>query len=136
MDLQASTAISASGLRAQNARMKVIAENIANADSTINAAGTGPYQRKMIAFRAEVDKASGAASVKVDRVAADRVTPYRMAFEPGHPLADEQGLVKYPNVDIAIESTDMREATRAYEANLMAIDTARQMMSRSLDLLR
>lgn len=136
MDLQASTAISASGLRAQNARMKVIAENIANADSTINAAGTGPYQRKMIAFKAHMDKASGAASVKVDRVGTDQKTPYRLAFEPGHPLADEQGLVKYPNVDIAIESADMREATRAYEANLMAIDTARQMMSRSLDLLR
>lgn len=136
MDLQAATAISATGLRAQNARMKVIAENIANADSTINAAGTGPYQRKMIAFRAQMDATSGAAAVKVDRVGADKVTPYRLAYEPGHPLADAQGLVKYPNVDIAVESADMREATRAYEANLMAIDTARQMMSRSLDLLR
>lgn len=135
MDLKDASMISASGLRVQSARMKVLAENIANADSTINAAGTGPYQRKMIAFRAALNK-SGAAEVKVDRVAPDRQTPYRLAYDPSHPLADAQGLVRFPNVDIAIESTDMREATRAYEANLMAIDTTRQMMARSMDLLR
>lgn len=136
MDLQAANAIAASGLKAQSARMRVISENIANADSAINAQGTGPYQRQMTAFQAVVDKTSGAVGVAVAKVAPDRANPFRQVYQPGHPLADAQGLVQYPNVDLAVEAADLREATRMYEANLSVIDTNRQMMQRLLSVLQ
>jgi len=126
-------AVAASALKAQQSRMRVIAENIANAESTAPTAGGDPYRRQVPVFRArEIDGATGVtlAEVRPD----DR--PFRVEYDPSHPAADAQGYVKRPNVDTLIEAMDMREAQRAYEANLNVIETARAMESRTLDLLK
>jgi flagellar basal-body rod protein FlgC len=125
--------IAASALRAQQARMRVIAENIANANSTASTPGGAPYQRQVPVFRpTEVAGAQGVSMVRAD---PDR-TPFKTTFEPGNPAADAQGYVKEPNVDPLVEALDMREAQRAYEANLNVIESARAMESSTLDLLK
>lgn len=126
-------AIAASGLRAQQARMRIIAENIANADSTSKTAGGDPYRRQAPVFTPM--KIQGAQGVKMSKVEPDQ-TEFRQEYDPGHPSADAKGYVKLPNVSSLIESLDMREAQRAYEANLNVIETARAMESRTLDLLK
>ncbi|MFZ2619629.1 MAG: flagellar basal body rod protein FlgC [Alphaproteobacteria bacterium] len=135
MDLMGAINVSASGMSAQTARMKVLSENIANADSITGNNG-GAYRRKQVFFKAELDRATGLTKVAVDRIKEDKQTPLKLVFEPANPLADERGYVAYPNVDTLVESTDMRQATRAYEANLQAIESAKEMMARSLDLIR
>lgn len=136
MDLMQSISVSAQGMAAQSQRMKMIAENIANADSIERDGGGGPYLRKEIYFKAEVDRATGLTNVVVDRIEEDNDTPLKAIYEPTHDLADENGFVMYPNVNTTIENVNMREASRSYEANMSAIETARDMMARSLDLLR
>ena len=126
-------AIAASALRAQQARMRVIAENIANANSTSRTKGGDPYRRQAPVF--EPTKVAGGKGVKMSRVEPDR-TDFRTDYEPGHPSADAKGYVKLPNVDTLVEALDMREAQRAYEANLNVIETARAMEMRTLDLLK
>ncbi|MGA0599436.1 flagellar basal body rod protein FlgC [Caulobacter sp. KR2-114] len=128
-----SMSVAASALRAQQARMRVIAENLANADSTSRTAGGDPYRRQVPVFE-PVTTGSGQ-GVKMAKVVPDQ-SAFRTEYAPGHPGADAQGYVKLPNVDPLIEAMDMRSAQRAYEANLSVIETARSMDSRTLDLLK
>ncbi|RVJ84349.1 flagellar basal body rod protein FlgC [Sinorhizobium medicae] len=127
--------VSASGLQAESTRLRIVSENIANARSTGDAPGTDPYRRKTISFAAEVDRASGASLVEVERLGMDD-SDFNVEFDPGNPAADEKGMVKLPNVNILIEMADMREANRAYEANLQTIKQARDLISQTIDLLR
>jgi len=126
-------AIAASALRAQQARMRIIAENLANSNSTSRTPGGDPYRRQIPVFQAV--KVAGATGVAMARVDPDK-TDFKTSYEPGNPAANAQGYVKEPNVDSLIEALDMKEAQRAYEANLNVIETARAMDSRTLDLLR
>ena len=125
--------IAASALRAQQARMRVIAENLANANSTSRAPGGDPYRRQIPVF--QQTRVAGATGVAMSRVQGDP-TDFKTTYEPGNPGADAQGYVKEPNVDPLIEALDMKEAQRAYEANLNVIETMRAMDSRTLDLLK
>lgn len=127
--------IAATGLHAQSARMRVIAENVANAGSTARAPGGDPYRRQVPVFEAELDRDLGARTVRMTKTAPD-AGDFDIRYEPGHPAADAEGYVKYPNVNPLIEMMDLRAAQRAYEANLNVIETGRTMMSRTLDLLR
>ncbi|MGE0751055.1 MAG: flagellar basal body rod protein FlgC [Variibacter sp.] len=135
MDFLKSITIAASGLRAQTGRMRVIAENIANADSTAQRPGADPYRRRVPTFRSEMDRALDANVVNLGKVQTDK-SDFRMKYEPGHPAADANGYVKYPNVNPLIETTDMREAQRSYEANLNVISATRRMLQRTIDILR
>ncbi len=131
----ASSRIAASAMRAQSARLRIISENIANAETTSNVAGGDPYARKTITFREELDRNTGADLVAVRDIGTDR-TPFEIAYDPGHPAADAQGYVKKPNVHLLIELADMQEATRAYSANVQMIKFARTLSSMTIDLLR
>ena len=134
--LQATLRIGASGLEAQSRRLRVIAENMANAQSTGRTPGSDPYTRRVISFESEVDEAAGGANVvRVAGIERHRA-PYRVEHMPGHPAADARGFVRLPNVDLVVEAADMREANRSYEANLQAIRQAREMITMTLDLLR
>ena len=133
--LTASMRVAASGLEAQSARMRVVSENLANAQSTGNTPGSDPYQRKTITFSAELDRATETSLLKVDRVGQDDA-PFKVEYNPGHPAADKDGYVKMPNVNMLIELADMREATRSYEADLQIVKHSRQMISMTIDLLR
>ncbi|MGY2047704.1 flagellar basal body rod protein FlgC [Methylobacterium sp. JK268] len=133
--LQAATRLSSSGMEVQSMRLRVVAENIANAQSTGNEPGSDPYQRKTISFRTELDRAVGAANVKVREIGVDR-SAYRVEHDPGNPAADANGDVKYPNVNVLVEMTDMREANRSYEANLQMIKQARSLVASVIDLLK
>src|SRR5215510_27796 len=135
MDFLKSMSIAASGLRAQAGRMRVISENVANADSTAQRPGGDPYRRKVPTFRAEMDRALEAKTVHMGKIRNDP-TDFRTKYEPGHPAADANGYVKYPNVNSLVEMTDMREAQRSYEANLNVIGATRRMIQRTLDILR
>ena len=126
-------AIATSALRAQQARMRIIAENLANANSTSKTAGGNPYRRQAPVFLPT--PVAGGIGVKMARVAPD-TTDFKSDYEPGNPSADAKGYVKLPNVDPLIEALDMRQAQRAYEANLNVIETARAMETRTLDLLK
>lgn len=134
-DLFEAINISASGMYAQNIRMKLAAENIANADSIVGEAG-GPYRRKTVSFKAVTSKETGLTRVEPSKISRDTKTPLRKEYDPSNPLANAEGFVEMPNVNTMIESVDMREASRMYEANMAAIETAKLMMVRSLDLLR
>ena len=130
----ASMMVAASALRAQQQRMRIIAENIANAQSVSKTAGGDPYQRQMAVFT-PTTLAEGGRGVKVSGVRPD-LAPFRMEHDPGNPAADAKGYVKLPNVDPLVEALDMKEAQRAYEANLNVIETARAVQSRTLDILK
>ena len=133
MELYDSMFISASGMRAQGERLRVIAENIANAQSTADAPGGQPYRRQVPVFQArEMDGMTG---VTLAQVRPDQ-SEFKKDYDPTHPAADAQGYVLRPNVDTLVEAMDMREAQRAYEANLNVIETARTMESRTLDLIK
>jgi flagellar basal-body rod protein FlgC len=135
MEFLKSMAIAASGLRAQAGRMRIISENIANADSTPSAPGADPYRRKVPTFRSEMDRALGASLVDLGKTQTDS-SDFRVRYEPGHPAADKDGNVKYPNVNPLIEMTDMREAQRSYEANINVIGATRRMLQRTIDILK
>ncbi|MEA2950556.1 MAG: flagellar basal-body rod protein FlgC [Alphaproteobacteria bacterium] len=135
MDFLKSISIAASGLRAQAGRMRILSENIANADSTAAAPNADPYRRKIPTFRSEMDRALDARVVELGRVTIDQ-TAFRSKYEPGHPAADANGNVKYPNVNSLIEMTDMREAQRSYEANINVIGATRRMIQRTLEILK
>ena len=130
----AAMAIAASALRAQQQRMRVIAENIANSDSTSTVGGGEPYRRQMTVFQ-PVMVEGGGQGVRVAGVRAD-TADFKREYNPGHPAADAKGYVQMPNVDPLVEALDLKEAQRAYEANLNVIETARAMQGRTLDLLR
>lgn len=135
MDLMKSIEVSASGMNAQSRRMQVISENIANADSLITETGE-PYRRKLITFEAAINRATGLTEVEVKHVKPDYETPLKREYAPHHPLADERGFIAKPNVNTMLEQVDMRNASRAYEANMSAIESAKEMMVRSIDMLR
>ena len=136
MDLMDSMAISASGMKAQTIRMKVASENIANADSVIGKDGVNPYQRQIVSFQTMVDSKTGVNKVEVSDITVDDKQGYKYEYNPAHPMADKNGLIKLPNISTLKEKTDLKEAARAYEANLSAIDAAKSMMSKSLDMLK
>jgi flagellar basal-body rod protein FlgC len=125
----------ASGMQSQSMRMRVISENIANAESAGSTPGADPYRRKIVSFESALDDVTGAGLVNVGSVISDR-QPFRKEFRPGHPAADENGYVKLPNVNMIVEMADMRESSRSYEANLQVIKQAREMISMTIDLLR
>lgn len=134
-DLESALAIAASGLRAQSSRMRIIAENVANADSTATTPGGDPYRRQIPVFQQELDRATGLPRVEMSRTEPD-TGDFEIRYEPGHPAADDQGYVKYSNVNSLVELMDLRSAQRAYEANLNVVENSRAMMTRTLDLLR
>ncbi len=135
MDFLKSISIAASGLRAQAGRMRVIAENIANADSTASNSGADPYRRKIATFHSELDRNLDARVVSLGRIQTDQ-SAFTTKHMPGHPAADASGHVKYPNVNSLVEMTDMREAQRSYEANINVIGATRRMLQRTIDILK
>jgi flagellar basal-body rod protein FlgC len=135
MDFVKTLTIAASGLRAQAGRMRIISENIANADSTPSSPGADPYRRKVPTFHTELDRSLGVQLVELGRVQTDQ-SDFRLKYEPGHPAADKNGNVKYPNVNPLVEMTDMREAQRSYEANINVITATRRMLQRTIDILK
>jgi flagellar basal-body rod protein FlgC len=134
-DFSRSMSIATSGLRAQSGRMRVISENIANADSTAATPGGDPYRRKVPTFSSELDRSLDAKTVALGRIRPDP-SAFRIKHDPGNPAADAAGNVKYPNVNPLVEMTDMREAQRSYEANLNIISATRRMIQRTLDILK
>src|SRR6202051_4780413 len=134
-DFARSMGIATSGLRAQAGRMRVISENIANADSTARSAGGDPYRRKVPTFSSALDRTLDAQVVTLGRVRPDP-SAFRVKHDPGNPAADAAGDVKYPNVNSMVEMTDMRDAQRSYEANLNIISATRRMIQRMLDILK
>ncbi|MBT8473326.1 MAG: flagellar basal body rod protein FlgC [Marinicaulis sp.] len=133
-DIHTAMQISAAGMRAQSARLRIVSENIANANSTAEAPGVDPYRRQVPVFSSYVDKAMGADLVRVDRVALDP-SEFTLRFDPAHPAANPEGYVMLPNVNPLVEMMDMREAQRSYEANLGALDTMRSMAASTLRIL-
>jgi flagellar basal-body rod protein FlgC len=127
--------ISAMGMKVQGTRLRVITENVANADTTGLTPGAEPYHRQTITFKNEMDRKMGVSLVSVDEISTDKKTPFPMKYIPDHPAADENGMVKMPNVNSLIEIMDVKEAQRSYEANLGMIDQARSMAMRTIDLL-
>jgi flagellar basal-body rod protein FlgC len=133
-DLNAALTIAASGLRAQSGRIRIIAENLANAHSTAAAPGLDPYRRQVPVFAARMDRDAGARLVELSRVELDPGA-FALKFDPSHPAADAEGYVRLPNVNPLIEMMDLREAQRSYEANLGALDQARSMAAATLRIL-
>jgi flagellar basal-body rod protein FlgC len=133
--LLAASRLASNGLEVQSVRMRIVSENLANAQSTGDAPGADPYSRKTVSFRAEIERALGAASVKVSNIGTDRA-PFRTEYDPSSPAANERGMVKLPNVNMLVEMADMREANRSYEANLQVIKQARAMVAGMIDLLK
>jgi flagellar basal-body rod protein FlgC len=134
-DFTRSMGIATSGLRAQAGRMRVISENIANADSTASTAGGDPYRRKVPTFVNQLDRVLDAKTVSLGKIKPDQ-SDFRTKYEPSNPAADGNGYVKYPNVNPLIEMTDLRDAQRSYEANLNIISATRRMIQRTLDILK
>lgn len=134
-DLNISADVAASGMRVQAERLKVISQNMANADSVSTTPGEDPYRRQVVSFQNYVDKESGAQMVRVDKVVKDN-SPFEKRYAPNHPGADAQGYISLPNVNPLIEMMDMKEAQRAYDANLNMLKTAREMNSSVLDILK
>ena len=128
--------VSTSGMRVQSERINVIAQNVANADTTPQKPGETPYTRKIILFKNELDKASGEKMVKVEKIEEDKKSDYIKKYMPGHPAADVDGYVMMPNVSSLIEAMDMKEATKSYQANMGIFTQTRDMMSKTIDLLR
>ena len=134
-DLTLSKTIASSGMKAQAQRLRVISENLANADSLAKTPGGLPYRRKVVTFRNEVDRYTGAQLVKIGRVSRDRSRLERK-YDPTHVAAGADGYVLLPNVNPLIETMDMKEAQRTYEANLNVISVSKDMMTKTLDLIR
>ena len=135
-DMFTALSVSAAGMRAQSTRVRVVAENMANADSTGTTPGADPYRRQTVTFKNELDRANGAEMVEVSKIGTDKKTPFILKYQPDHPAADDKGYVKMPNIDSIVEMMDMREAQRSYEANLGMIEQSRSMMMQTIDLLR
>lgn len=135
MDMAKSMLIAAAGMRAQSERMRLIAENIANAGSAADKPGADPYRRQVATFKSELDDAMGVSLIRMAGAKPD-TSEFQLRHIPGHPAADERGYVKMPNVNSLVEMMDMREAQRSFDANVNVIDASRNMMARAIDLLR
>ena len=133
--LAAALRISGSGMQAQSTRMRVVSENLANAQSTGRTPGADPYRRKTVTFAEEMDRAMGAPTVVVKDIGSDR-SPFSVSHDPGNPAADADGNVKMPNVNVLIELSNLRQANRSYSANVEAVSQARSMLTMNIDLLR
>ena len=134
MDFSKSMAVAASGMRAQTERMKTISENIANANSTSPIKGAEPYRRKIATIKPDFDREIDATLVQAGKPIPDK-SDFRSQYDPGNPNADKQGYVKLPNVDSLVEIMDMREAQRSYEADLSVMESTKQMLVKTVDLL-
>ena len=135
MDLSKAMMISAAGMKAQNVRMRIIAENLANQDSVATAAGEDPYRRKSLTFTNTLDREMGVEKVEVKDIVYDQ-SDFGMRYDPGHPAADDIGYVKTTNVIGLVELMDMKQAQRTYESNLNAMDVSKNIIMRTVDLLR
>ena len=133
--LQTALHIAASGLQAQSMRLRVVSENIANAQSTGSTPGAVPYARQTVSFESEMDRTLGANLVEVKSIGVDS-TPFKLERDPGNPAADENGMVKMPNVDVLVELADMREANRSYEANLQVAEQSADMLNTAVSLMK
>ena len=135
MELNRTIMISASGMRAQRHRMRVIAENLANAGTEPLNVNEEPYRRKLVSFRNVLDRAVGVTLVQIARVRGDKAE-FGLRHDPQHPGANADGYVRLPNVNALVEAMDMREAQRSYEANAMVIEAMTKMISRTIELIR
>lgn len=135
MDISKTLHIAAAGMQAQGHRLRVVAENLANAGSVAEAPGQDPYRRQLVTFENVMNKELGVNQVQVGNVTFDR-SPFGRDYQPGHPAADEEGYVLKPNVNGLIEMSDMREAQRSYEANLRVIESSRSMVQQTIGILR
>ena len=125
----------ASGLLAQRTRLDTIAANIANANTTHDASGkVNPYRRRFVVFAAGQQNRPDKPGVHVANVQVD-ASPFQRRFEPGHPDADADGYVAYPNIDLSIEYVNALEASRAYEANVSMMEVSKAMINASLRLI-
>jgi flagellar basal-body rod protein FlgC len=134
-DLNKSALIASTGMKAQAERLRVVSENLANADSMPTSPDDLPYRRKVVSFRDVLDKTTGADIVKVNKIDVDR-SEFQKKYDPKHPAADSSGYVLVPNVNPLIELMDMREAQRSYEANLNVVSVSKQLLSRTVDMLK
>ncbi|MBL4601501.1 MAG: flagellar basal body rod protein FlgC [Emcibacteraceae bacterium] len=135
MDLTKAMMISAAGMKVQNIRMRIIAENLANQDSVATTPGEDPYRRKSLTFTNVLDRETGTRRVEVKKVLYDK-SEFGMRYDPGHPAADDIGYVKTTNVNGLVELMDMKQAQRSYESNLNAMDVSKNLIMRTVDLLR
>lgn len=135
MELINAMNVSVSGLKAQGTRIRVISENIANANTEANAPGEDPYARKTISFKNVLDRETGVTRVQVDEITSNRDN-FGLRFDPDHPGADENGYVRTTNIQPLLELNDVREAQRSYEANINMVEISRGMLSRTVELLR
>ncbi len=133
--LQTALRIAASGLQAQSTRLRIVSQNIANAQSTGSTPGAAPYARQTVSFESEMDKTLGANVVGVKSIGVDP-SPFKLEHDPGNPAADENGIVKMPNVDVLVELADMREANRSYEANLQVAKQSVDMLNTTISLMK
>ena len=133
--LSTSLKVAASGLTAQSERLRIVSENLANAQSTGQTPGSDPYRRKTISFAAQMDRASGTSFVEIAALGRDD-PDFPIEYLPGNEAANDAGYVKMPNVNVLIEMADMREANRSYQANLQVIKQARELISMTIDLMR
>lgn len=134
-DLNQALDVSAAGMDAQTARLRVIAQNIANQDTTGSSPGADAYRRKTATFESVLDKVTGIEKVQIKEIGTDN-SDLPLKYDPSNPAANAQGYVKLPNVNSFIEMMDMREAERSYSANLSVMQATRGMLSRTLDILK
>lgn len=132
--LSLASRIASSGLNVQETRMRIVSENLANAQSTGDTPGENAYRRKTISFSWELDRATGATRAEVAKIDSDP-SDFIIEYDPGNPAADSKGMVKLPNVNVLVELADMREANRSYEANLQTVKQTRELISMTIDLL-
>ncbi len=135
MDLDKALSISAQGMEVQTTRLRVIAENLANQDTTGTTPGANPYRRKTVEFEDQLDRATGETTVKVKKIGQD-MSAFPQRFDPSHPAADQNGYVRTPNVNSFVEVMDMREAQRSYSANLQVMQVTRGLLTRSIEMLK
>jgi flagellar basal-body rod protein FlgC len=133
--LQTALRIAAAGLQAQSTRLRIVSQNIANAQSTGSTPGSDPYARQTVSFESEMDRTLGANVVAVKSIGVDS-SPFKLERDPGNPAADENGMVKMPNVDVLTELADMREANRSYEANLQVAKQSAEMLNTTISLMK
>lgn len=135
MDLDRALRISAAGMQAQSTRLRVVAENLANRDSTGQSPGADPYRRRTVTFENRLDRELGMPTVRVARIGT-AAGDFPTRHDPSHPAADARGYVRVPNVDSLVETMDMREAQRSYAANLSVLEVTRGMLTRTIEALR
>ena len=135
MNLDRALAVSAAGMSTQTSRLRIVAENMANRDSTGLSPDQDPYRRRTITFAQQLDRRAGVHVPVARRVGTDP-SEFPLRYEPSHPAANADGYVRTPNVTSLIEVGDMREAQRSYNANLAVMETTRAMLMRAIEAMR